>query len=47
MIGRMPILRENDVLETRRDATNGRDNLVAARNCERTAGAKIILHVDD
>ena len=47
MIGRMPVLSKNDVLESRRDAMDGRDDLVAAGNGERAAGAKIILHVDN
>jgi len=47
VIGRMPVLSQNDVLKSRRDAMDGRDYLVAARNSKRAAGTKIILHVDD
>jgi hypothetical protein len=47
MIGRVPVLRQNDVLKSRRDTMDGRDYLIAAGNGERAAGAKIVLHVDD
>jgi len=47
MIGRVPVLSENDVLEARRGAMDGLDDFVSAGNGERSAGTKIILHVDD
>ena len=47
MIGRVPVLRENDMLELTRDMLNGRDHLVARGNGQRATGAEIALHVDD
>jgi phage I-like protein len=43
----VPVLRENNVLKSRRDAMDGRDHLVAQGNGKRAAGEKIVLHVDD
>ena len=47
MVGGVPVLREDDVLETRRDGMDGRNDGVAVGHGERAAGAEIILHVDD
>ncbi len=47
VIGRMPVLRENDVLEQRRDAMDGRNHLVSQGNGKRAAGAKVVLHIGD
>ena len=43
----MPVLREDDVLEPRRDAMDGRDHCIAIGHGQRPAGAEIVLHVDD
>src|SRR4051812_48821923 len=47
MSRRMPVLGENDVLESRRDGVDDGDDLVAAGNGQGPAGAEIILHVGD
>lgn len=47
VIRRVPVLRENDVLKERRDVTNRRDDFIAVRNNQRSAGTEIILHVND
>lgn len=47
MVGRVPVLGEQDVLEQRRDAMDGGDHGISARHGECSAGAEIILHVDD
>ena len=47
VIWRMPVLREDDVLKQRRDAMDGLDNGIAIGNGKRTAGAEVVLHVDD
>ncbi len=47
VVGGVPVLREDDVLETRRDGMDDRNDGVAVGNGKRTAGAEIILHVDD
>ena len=44
---RMPVLGENDVLESRCDGVDDGDDLVAAGNRQRSARAEIILHVGD
>ena len=47
MTGRVPVLRENNVLEVRGDLVNRRDHSVTFGNSKRSAGAKIVLDVDD
>ena len=47
VIGRMPVLDENDVLEQRRDAMDGRNHLVSAGNGKRATGAKVVLDIGD
>jgi hypothetical protein len=47
MSRRVPVLRENDVLEAESDAVNGIDDRVSARNGQLPAGTEIVLHVDD
>ena len=43
----MPVLREHDVVEARREPVDERHDLVAARHGERAAGHEIVLEVDD
>src|SRR5262249_7035533 len=45
--GRMPILRQHYVPETRGDAIDDRHDLIAARNGKLTARAEVILDIDD
>ena len=47
MSRRMPVLGEDDVFEMRRDLVDYRDDLVTARDGQRSAGAEVVLHVDD
>ena len=47
MSRRVPVLRQQDVVEARRDAVDDRDDLVAALDGERAAGQKVVLDVDD
>src|SRR5208337_3808693 len=47
VIGWMPILGEDDVPKARRYAHDRRNHLVAAGHRQRSAGTKIVLHVDD
>ena len=43
---RMPVLRENNVLKSWRDAVNDVDDLVAIGHGKRASGTKIILNID-
>jgi hypothetical protein len=43
----MPILGEDDVLESRGDGVDDGNDLVAAGDGESAAGAEIILHIGD
>jgi hypothetical protein len=43
----MPVLGEDDVLEQRRNAMDRVDYGIAIGNGERTAGAEVVLHVDN
>jgi len=45
VVGCMPVLDENDVLEMLGGAMNGFDDGIAVGDGERTAGAEIILNV--
>src|SRR5262249_7190731 len=45
--GRMPILRQHHVPETRGDAIDDRHDLIAARNSKLAARAEVILDIDD
>jgi hypothetical protein len=47
VIGRVPVLGEDDMREKRSDATDGLDDGIAIGNCESAAGTKIVLDVDD
>ncbi len=47
MSRRMPVLREDDVLEALAQLVDQRDDLVAAFDGERTARAEVVLDVDD
>ena len=47
MIGWMPVLREDDVFAFIDQSVDGGNDFVAAINRQRTAGAKIILDVDN
>ena len=42
----MPILRQHDVAEPRRETVDDRNDLVAARHRQCAAGTEIVLHVD-
>jgi hypothetical protein len=44
---RVPVLREHDVLEERRNTMDRLDHRIAIGNGQRAAGAEIILHVHD
>ncbi len=44
---RMPVLRQDDLVEVQRDAVDRRDHLVPARHRQRAAGQEVILDVDD
>jgi len=45
--GRVPVLREDDVREARGEHVDACDDRIAARHCQRAAGAEIILHVNN
>ena len=45
MPGRMPILRQHHIAKPCGETIDDRYHLVAARNGERAAGTKIVLHV--
>ena len=45
--GRVPVLREDDVLEAPRDAVDRRDHGIAVGYGQRAAGAEIVLHIGD
>src|ERR1700739_3631632 len=47
MLRRMPVLRQDDIFKTRRDAMNDGDNRVAVANGQRAAGTEVILYIDD
>ena len=47
MSRRVPVLRQQDVVEARRDAVDDGDDLVAALDRERAAGQEVVLDVDD
>jgi len=47
MIGRVPVLRKDDVLEAWRNATYDGDDFVTLRHAQCATGAKIILNVYD
>ena len=47
VMGAVPVLGEEYVVEARGDAMNDRNDFIAARNGERAAGAEVVLHVDD
>lgn len=46
MAERMPILRQDDMLEMRRQPVNPRHNFLAARHGQLSAGAEVILDID-
>lgn len=47
VVGRMPVLGEDDVLKARRDLQDGRDDGIAIMHSESPTGAEVVLHVDD
>jgi hypothetical protein len=47
VVGGMPVLGEDDVLEERSDLVNDGNDLVAARDGQSPVWAEVILHVDD
>ena len=47
MAGRMPVLRQHEMLEILGQRVDQRHHLVAARNGKRAARAEIVLHIDD
>ncbi|GAA2838402.1 hypothetical protein GCM10010836_34840 [Aminobacter aminovorans] len=47
MAGRVPILGQKHVLAIADEVVNQRDDLVTAVHGKRTAGAKVVLKVDD
>ena len=47
VIGGVPVLGEDDVLEERGNAMDCRDYSIAIGNGKRATGAEIILHVND
>ncbi len=47
MVGGVPVLGEDDVLEVLRGAVDRVDDGIAVGNGERPAGAEVVLHVDD
>src|SRR5713101_3998351 len=47
MARRMPVLRQDDVLEALGERIHERHDLVAFLHREPAAGAKVVLHVDD
>ncbi len=47
MVGRVPVLREDDVFAFLDQPVDGRNDFIAAINRQRTAGAEIILDVDN
>jgi hypothetical protein len=46
MLGRVPVLREDDVLEGLGDPVDQRDDLVALVDGQAAAGREAVLHVD-
>ncbi len=44
---RMPVLRENNMVESRRNPVNDFDHTIAIGHGQRTAGTEIVLHVDN
>ena len=47
MVGGVPVLGEDDVIEVCSGAVNGGDDGVAVGDGQGAAGAEVILHVDD
>jgi hypothetical protein len=47
VVGRVPVLGEDDVLEALAEAIDEGDDLVATLDCECSAGAEIVLDVDN
>ena len=47
MTARMPVLRQDDMLEILHEFVDQRHDLVAARHRQRAAGAEVVLQVDD
>jgi len=45
--GGVPVLREDDVGEARRERVEGRDDGIAIGNCKCAPGAEVILDIDD
>jgi hypothetical protein len=45
MSGGMPVLRQHDIAKPRGQTIDDRHHLVAARDWQRPAGTKIVLHV--
>ena len=45
--GRVPVLRDDDVLERRRELVDDRHDLLAVFDRQRAAGDEAVLHVDD
>jgi hypothetical protein len=43
---RVPVLRENDVLESLAETVDERDDLIPSVYCERAAGAEVVLDID-
>ena len=43
----MPVLRENDILETTCETVDHRHDFVAMRDRQRAARNEIVLHIDD
>jgi hypothetical protein len=47
MPGRVPVLREHNVLEPSRAAVDDVNHRIPIRNSQRAARTEIVLHVDD
>jgi hypothetical protein len=47
MARHVPVLGQDHRLEVVHEGVDGRDDLVAARDGERAAGAEVVLHVHD
>jgi hypothetical protein len=45
--GRVPVLRQYDVIETGSECVDARDDLLSAGDRKGTAGEEVTLHVDD
>lgn len=47
MSGWMPILSQDHMIEGKRQAIDDFDDSITVRDCQRTSGTEIILHVDN